>query len=33
VGVDGVITDRSVLLREVMADHGLRLPRAYRPQR
>jgi glycerophosphoryl diester phosphodiesterase len=31
VGVDGLITDRPDLLREVMADNGFRLPRAYRP--
>jgi glycerophosphoryl diester phosphodiesterase len=30
IGVDGLITDRPDLLREVMADNGLRLPRAYR---
>jgi glycerophosphoryl diester phosphodiesterase len=33
VGVDGIITDRPDLLREVMADNGFRLPRAYRLRR
>jgi glycerophosphoryl diester phosphodiesterase len=33
LGVDGLITDRPDLLRQVMADEGLRLPRAYRPRR
>jgi glycerophosphoryl diester phosphodiesterase len=31
LGVDGLITDRPDLLREVVADNGFRLPRAYRP--
>ena len=30
IGVDGLITDRPDLLRHVMAERGLRLPRAYR---
>lgn len=29
LGVDGIITDRPDLLRTVLADHGLRLPKAY----
>jgi glycerophosphoryl diester phosphodiesterase len=29
VGVDGLITDRPDLLRQVMADRGLKLPRSY----
>jgi glycerophosphoryl diester phosphodiesterase len=29
LGVDGLITDRPDLLREVMADRGLKLPRSY----
>ncbi|MFY0408969.1 glycerophosphodiester phosphodiesterase family protein [Solicola sp. PLA-1-18] len=33
VGVDGLITDRPDLLRQVMARNGLRLPRAYRDPR
>jgi glycerophosphoryl diester phosphodiesterase len=31
IGVDGIITDRPDLLRTIMAERGLRLPRAYRP--
>ncbi len=33
IGVDGLITDRPDLLRQVMAERGLRLPRDYRPPR
>ena len=33
IGVDGLITDRPDLLREVMADRHLRLPQAYAPPR
>ena len=31
VGVDGIITDLPDRVRTIMADHGFRLPRAYRP--
>jgi len=30
IGVDGIITDRPDLLREVLAERGVRIPRAYR---
>ena len=33
LGVDGLITDRPDLLREVLGERGLRLPRAYDPPR
>ncbi len=33
VGVDGIITDRPDLLRQVIAEHGFRLPKAYDPPR
>jgi glycerophosphoryl diester phosphodiesterase len=33
IGVDGIITDRPDLVRTIMAEHGHRLPRAYRPPR
>ncbi len=33
IGVDGIITNRPDVLRQVLADAGLRLPRAYDPPR
>ncbi|WP_456598858.1 glycerophosphodiester phosphodiesterase family protein [Blastococcus sp. SYSU DS0616] len=33
IGVDGLITDRPDLLREILAERGFRLPRAYQPPR
>ena len=33
IGVDGLITDRPDLLREVLGERGFRLPRAYDPPR
>jgi len=33
VGVDGIITDYPDRLRTIMAEHGFRLPRPYRPPR
>jgi glycerophosphoryl diester phosphodiesterase len=33
IGVDGIITDRPDVLRQVIAERGFRLPRAYEPPR
>ena len=33
MGVDGIITDLPDRVRSVMAEHGFRLPRGYRPPR
>lgn len=33
VGVDGIITDLPDRVRSIMAEHGFRLPRGYRPPR
>ena len=31
IGVDGLITDYPDRLREVMAEHGMKLPKRYSP--
>jgi glycerophosphoryl diester phosphodiesterase len=32
MGIDGIITDYPNRVRQIMADRGMRLPKAYKPK-